>query len=205
MVPVPQSCTSGRRRGVPHADKPLAVYDTTPTPPCSHRWLAGWISSGNGASRRRAFAAWRSIRQPAVYAIGILVPLVLLALVAAIGGESSRRVGKLPNGAFVEWIYPRSAIREVVAYAGAVLWLLRELCCRTPDEFGRTLWRAPVIVAIANFLVLAPFVLVHGGARELFAEQGGRIGLPFVVRILVGYGYVVLVERIQGQLQHDDA
>ena len=206
MVPVPQSCTSGRRRGVPHADKPLAVYDTTPTPPCSHRRPAGWISSGNGASSRRAcIAAWGSIRQPAVYAIGILVPLVLLALVAALGGESSRRVGELPNGAFVEWIYPRSAIREVVAYAGVVLWLLRELCCRTPDEFRRTLWRAPVIVAIANFLLPAPFVLVHGGARELLAEQGGGIGLRFLVRILVGYGYVMLVERVQGQLQRDDA
>jgi len=33
----------------------------------------------------------------------------------------------------------RRAIREVVAYAGVVLCLLRELCCRTPDEFRRTL------------------------------------------------------------------
>jgi hypothetical protein len=146
-----------------------------------------------------------SIRQPAVYAIGILVPLVLLALVAALGGESSRRVGELPNGAVVEWIYPRSTIREVVAYAGVALWVLWQLRRRTLEEFRRTLWRAPVTVAIANFLVLAPFVLVHGSVREVLAGQGGRIGLRFLVRILVGYGYVVLIESIQGQLQRDDA
>ena len=118
-------------------------------------------------------------------------------------GKAVGAWASFPNGAFVEWIYPRSAIREVVAYAGVVLWLLRELCYRTPDEFRRTLWRAPVMVSIANFLLPTPFVLVHGGARELLAEQGGGIGLRFLVRILVGYGYVMLVERIQRQLQRD--
>jgi hypothetical protein len=102
-------------------------------------------------------------------------------------------VSELPGGGFVEWIYPRSAIREVVAYAGVALWLLRELRRRTPDEFRRTLWRAPVIIAIANFLLPAPFVLVHGIVQELFPEQAGRMGLRFLVRILVGYGYVALV------------
>ena len=33
LVPVPQSWTSGRRCGVPHADQPLAVHDTSPVPP----------------------------------------------------------------------------------------------------------------------------------------------------------------------------
>ena len=159
------------------------------------------ISSGTGApSRGGVVAPWSSIRQPAVYTIGILAPLILLALVAALGGESSRRVGELPNGAVVEWIYPRSAIREVVAYAGVALWVLRELRRRTLEEFRRALWRAPVTVAITNFLVLAPFVLVHGGAREMLAEQGGGIGLRFLVRLLVGYGCVSLLERIQEQL-----
>jgi hypothetical protein len=113
-------------------------------------------------------------------------------------------VSELPGGGFVEWIYPRSAIREVVAYAGVALWLLRELRRRTPDEFRRTLWRAPVIIAIANFLLPAPFVLVHGIVQELFAEQAGRMGLRFLVRIIVGYGYVALVEWIQEQVRQDD-
>jgi hypothetical protein len=144
------------------------------------------------------------MRQRAVYTIGILVPLVALALVAALGGNSSWRVSEVPGGGFVEWIYPRSAIREVVAYAGVALWLLRELGRRTPEEFRRKLWRAPVIIAIANFLLPAPFVLVHGIVQELFAEQAGWMGLRFLVRVLVGYGYVALVEWIQGQLRQDD-
>jgi hypothetical protein len=157
------------------------------------------------ASTRRAFnAAWSSPRERVVYTMGIVVPLVALALVAALGGESSRRVSELPNGGILEWIFPRSAIREVVVYAGVVLWLLQEIRRRTPDDFRRPLWRAPVIIAIANVLLAAPFVLVHGSIRVLLAEQAGWIGLRFLVRILVGYGYVALVEWIQGQLRRDD-
>ena len=133
-----------------------------------------------------------------------MVPLVALALVAALGGESGRWVSELPSGGILEWTFPRSAIREVVVYAGVVLWLLREIRHRTPDDFRRTLGQAPVIVAIANVLLPAPFVLVHGSVRELLAEQAGWIGLRFSVRILVGYGYVALVEWIQGQLGRDD-
>jgi hypothetical protein len=136
--------------------------------------------------------------------MGIVVPLVALALVAALGGESSQRVSELPNGGILEWIFPRSAVREVVVYAGVVLWLLREIRRRTPDDFRRTLWRAPVIVAIANVLLAAPFVLVNGSVRELLAEQAGRVGLRFLVRLLVGYGYVSLLERIQGLIQPEE-
>jgi hypothetical protein len=124
---------------------------------------------------RRGFsAAWR---ERTVYGTGILVPLVALAFVAALGGESGRRVGELPNGGILLWIFPRSAIREVVVYTGVALWLLRELRRRTPDEFRRTLWRAPAIVGIANVLLAAPFVLVHGSVRQVLAEQSGQIGV----------------------------
>jgi hypothetical protein len=84
------------------------------------------------------------------------------------------------------------------------LWLLGELRRGTPEEFRRTLWRAPVIVAIANVLLPALFVLVHGRMRELLAEQAGRIELRFLVRMLVGCGYGALLEWIQGQLRRDD-
>ena len=95
----------------------------------------GWNSSGTAASIRGAgIVALASMREGAVYTIGILAPLVALALVAALGGETSRRVSELPNGGFVDWIYPRSAVREVVAYAGVALWSLRELRRRT--SFG---------------------------------------------------------------------
>ncbi len=91
------------------------------------------------------------------------------------------------------------------------------------DPRGRTLRRGgPVVTAAAQPLdagrvsadalasagdrrdrqcpLLVPFVLVHGSVRVLLAEQAGWIGLRFLVRILVGYGYVSLLERIQVQL-----
>ena len=36
-------------------------------------------------------------------------------------------MSELPSGGFLEWIYPRSAIREVVVYVWVALWLLGEL------------------------------------------------------------------------------
>ena len=172
LVPVPQAGTSNARCVAPHADPPSVVLDTKPV----------------------------LLRSSVGIAIAILVPLVCLALVAGLGGYSSRHVSELPSGGVVEWIYPRSAIREVVVYAGAALWLLWGLRRRTPSDFQRTLWRAPVITAIANFLLPAPFVLAHGMVRDLFAEQAGLMALRFLARIFVGYGYLVLVEWIQGQL-----
>jgi hypothetical protein len=84
-VPVPQSCISGRRCGVPHADKPLAVRDTSPIPLRSHRLGGGWISSDTPASTRRAcIAVWGSTRQRVIYTIGSVVPLVAFALVAGL-------------------------------------------------------------------------------------------------------------------------
>jgi hypothetical protein len=147
---------------------------------------------------------WASIGVGAVYIIGILTPLAALALVAALGGESSRRVSELPHGGLLAWIYPRSAIREVVAYAGVATWLLWQLRRRSPDEFRRALWRAPVVIAVANFLLPAPFVLVHGIVRDLLVEQAGRMGLRFLVRLLVAYGYLGLVGWIQGQVRQGD-
>jgi MFS family permease len=147
--------------------------------------------------------AWSSGRERAVYSTMILAPLVALALVAALGGESSRRVSELPNGGVLLWTFPRSAIREVVVYAGVALWLLRELRRRTPDEFRQTLWRAPVIVGMANLLLGTPFVLVHGSLTQVLAEQSGLIGVRFLVRIVVVCGYVALGEWILGQLRRE--
>jgi hypothetical protein len=155
--------------------------------------------------RRALGGAWSCGREQAVYTTMILLPLVALTLVAALGGESSRRVSELPNCGILLWIFPRSAIREVVVYAGLALWLLRKLRRRTPDEFRRTLWRAPVIVGIANVLLAAPFVLVHGTVRQVLAEQSGLIGVRFLVRIIVACGYVALVEWIQAQLRQESA
>lgn len=61
-----------------------------------------------------------------------------------------------------------------------------------------------MIVAIANALLAAPFVLVHGSVRQVLAEQSGLIGFRFLVRIIVACGYVALVEWIQGQVRQED-
>jgi hypothetical protein len=74
---------------VPHADNPSVVHDTNPHLP----------------------------RSRCIYIVAIVVPLVVLALVAAFGGDSSRHVSELPGGGVLEWIYPRSAIQEVVVYS----------------------------------------------------------------------------------------
>lgn len=163
------------------------------------------ISSGTAIVGKAFSAAWNSRRERAVYRTMILAPVVALALVAALGGESSRRVSELPNGGILLWIFPRSAIREVAVYGGVALWLLRELRRRTPDEFRRTLWRAPVIVGMANVLLASPFVLVHGSVRQVLAEQSGLIGARFLIRIVVACGYIALVEWIQAQLRQEKA
>lgn len=137
-MPVPQSCTSGRRCGVPHADKPWAVRDTSPFSPRPHQLEQGRISSDTIAFTRRARSAdWESGPERAGYTVGILVPIVALAPVASLGGESCRRAGELPSGGIVEWIFRRSVIRQVVVYARVALWLLLEHFARMPRVWFR--------------------------------------------------------------------
>ena len=72
----------------------------TPAPsPCGHTdWVEGGISSDTPAPTRRAcIAVSGSTRQRVVYTMGIVVPLVALAIVAALGGESGRRVERAPE------------------------------------------------------------------------------------------------------------
>ncbi len=139
------------------------------------------------------------------YTIAILVPLVALAAVAALGGGPTEPATALPSGVTVGWLYPRSAVRKLATYAGVVLWLWWELNRRDHETFERVLWRAPAVIAVANFLVPAPFVLVNGIAREMFAEQGGGMALRFLARLLIGFSYVALVGFIRGQLREGEA
>jgi len=52
-------------------------------------------------------------------------------------------------------------------------------------------------------LTLGPtaVVLVNGLARRMLSEQGGLIALRVLVRIIMGFGYVGLVEWVCQQLQ----
>jgi hypothetical protein len=139
------------------------------------------------------------------YTIAILLPLVVLAAVAALGGgERNISVG-LPTGATAEWVYPASSVRGLVAYGIVAAWLLWELRRRTPAAFAPLLWLAPLANTGVNILVLAPFPLVHGAARELFADEGLRVALRLVARLLIGFAYVGLVVFTRHQLREGGA
>lgn len=135
------------------------------------------------------------------YTIAILLPLVALAAVAALGGGEHDLSARLPPGTTTEWLYPTSAVRGLVAYALVAAWLLWELHRRTPAEFEPLLWLLPLIGAGVNILVLAPFTLVQGAARELFADEGLRVALRLVARLLIGFAYVGLVVFTRNQLR----
>ena len=117
----------------------------------------------------------------------------------------SRSSAGLPPGATAEWLYPTSSVRGFVAYGIVAVWLLWELRRRTPAAFPALLWLAPLVNAAVNVLVLAPFPLVHGAARELFADEGLRIALRLVVRLVTGFAYVGLVVFTRHQLRQGDA
>jgi hypothetical protein len=139
-----------------------------------------------------------------IYIIGILIPLLTLAAVAALGGGERELAAGLGPGGTANWLYPRSAVRDFVAYGGVALWLLWELRRRTPVEFERLLWRTPVVYVVATGLMPLPFVLVNGVARELLAEKGGWIALRLLARLLIGFCYVGLLLFIRGQAQQGD-
>jgi hypothetical protein len=134
------------------------------------------------------------------YTCAILIPLAVFAVVAAAGGDEGSSTLGLGPGATVRWLFPRAATRELVAYAGVALWLLWTLHHRTPAEFQQAVWRAPVVLVVIHILGPLVVVLVNGLAGRVVAEQGGRILARLLVRLLVGYGYVGLIEWVRRQL-----
>ena len=66
-------------------------------------------------------------------------------------------------------------------------------------EFQQAVWRARLLVAI-HFLFPLAVVLANGLVRQVAAEQGGRIVLRLLVRLLLGFGYVALTEWVRRRL-----
>jgi hypothetical protein len=139
------------------------------------------------------------------YTIAILIPLVALAAVAALGGGEHTLSAGLPRGATAEWLYPTSSVRDLVAYGIVAAWLLWELRRRPLAEFAPLLWLVPLISTAVSILVLAPFPLVHGAARELLVDEGARVALRLVVRLVIGFAYVGLVVFARDQLRQGGA
>jgi hypothetical protein len=144
------------------------------------------------------------MRLTTFYTVAILLPLVAFAAVAALGGGQATLAPGSPAGLTAEWLYPRSAVREVVVYAGVAAWLLWQLRRRTSAEFASLMWRAPVAAAVANLLLPLPFILASGLARRVVAEQGGETALRVLVRLGIGFGYVALLVFIREQLRQGD-
>ena len=145
------------------------------------------------------------MRLRTLYTMAILLPLVVLAAVAALGGGERGLPSQLPPGTTSEWLYPTASVRGLVAYAIVAAWLLWELHRRTSARFAPLLWFLPLVNTGVNILVLAPFILVNGAARELFADEGLQVALRLVVRLLIGFGYVGLVVFTRNQLREGGA
>ena len=134
------------------------------------------------------------------YTCAILAPLAVFIVVAAAGrGDRYSTLGLGP-GATVQWLYPRAAIRELVAYAAVALWLLWTLHRRTMAEFQQAIWRGPLVLIVIHTLFPLAVILANGVLRSVVAEHGGRIGLRLLVRLVVGFGYVGLAEWVRRQL-----
>jgi len=134
------------------------------------------------------------------YTIVILLPAVALAAAGPFAAPPPGIGTPLPAGATEEWVYPRYALRELVAYGLVAAWLLWELRTRTLPEFTRLLRWAPVALVAVNVFLLLPFVLVHGDLREVLADYRGRLVARFIVRLGVGYAYIGLAEFVRIRL-----
>jgi hypothetical protein len=127
------------------------------------------------------------------YGIVVLLPLFGLGIAAALHPADADFSAGLGPGGTAHSLYPRSAVRGLLAYAMVAVWLMRALRRRTPPAFEPLLWWAPLAYAAANVVVLAPLVLIHGRAAEFLSEEGGRAGLRLVIHLVIGLGYVGLV------------
>lgn len=138
------------------------------------------------------------------YICAILMPFAILAAVAAAGGGDAASTLGLGPGATIHWLYPRSAIRELVAYALVAGWLLWTLQRRPLVEFQHAVWRAPVFLAAIHVLFPLAVILANGVFRSVAAEQGPRIVARALVRLLVGFGYLGLTEWVRRRLPLPD-
>ena len=134
------------------------------------------------------------------YTCAILTPLAVFAAVAAAGGDDGSSTLGLGPGATVHWLYPRAAIRELIAYAAVSAWLLWTLRQRTMAAFQQAVWRAPLLLVAIHLLFPLAVVMANGLVRQVAAEQGGRILLRLLVRLLLGFGYVTLTEWVRRRL-----
>jgi hypothetical protein len=140
------------------------------------------------------------MRPRTFYSIAILLPALALAAVVPFTGPPMQVGPPLGPGATEVWLFPRSAVRELLSYCLVAAWLFWQLRSRSPEAFTRVLWFAPLAILAVNAVMLTPFVLVHGRARDLFADDSSRIVSRMVVRLVIGSIYVGLTEFVRTRL-----
>jgi hypothetical protein len=135
------------------------------------------------------------------YSIALLLPLLGLGVAAALNPGDAGLTAGLGSGGTAQWLYPRSAVRGLLAYGVVVVWLLRALHRRGPGALEPLLWWAPLAYVAASAAFLAPLVLAQGRAPEFMAEQGQRAALRVVVHLAIGFGYLGLVMFVRDRLR----
>src|SRR4051812_1694192 len=127
------------------------------------------------------------------YRGAVLLPLLGLALAAAVRWSVASPEAPPAFGGKSIWIYPPSLIRGLMAYGLLIVWLYWHPRHRPVPDYESYLWQAPLIYTAVSGTVLGVLVLSHGQADVFMNEHGQWMGVRLAVEVVVGYGYVALV------------
>ena len=129
----------------------------------------------------------------ALYRAAALGPLIGLGIAAALAAPSA-----LPAG--WDWVYPTSVTRGLLVYALLAAWLWLEIGRRPPGEIRRLMWWVPLLYVGLGWLLMFGLALVRGAVAELWSEHARAILTRTAVHLLVGYGYVALMQMVFNRL-----
>jgi hypothetical protein len=141
-----------------------------------------------------------STRLHVFYRIALLLPLLGLALAAAVRWSVTPSGPPLAYGGRSIWIYPPSLIRGLLAYGLVIVWLYWHLRRRPLRKYETLLWQAPLTYTAVSATLLGVLVLAHGQAETFMDEYRGWMGLRLVAEVTIGYGYVALVAGVRNIL-----
>jgi hypothetical protein len=135
------------------------------------------------------------------YRLAQVLPLIGLALAAAVQAGAPADGAPLAHGGRATGMYPPFAVRGLFAYGIMMIWLNRELGRRSPMAFESLLWMAPVVYAGLTAVLLGALVLAHGEMADFVDQHRGWIGLRLATHLIIGYAYLGLVILARNQLR----
>jgi hypothetical protein len=162
-------------------------------------------TSGLSEPEPSAWAAMQgwSVRLHVFYRIALLLPLLSLALAAALKSGTTLPEAMLAYGGRLTSVYPSFLIRSLVAYGFVIVWLYQQLHRRSLRVFESLLWQAPLVYVAITAVLLGALVLAHGQAAEFVNGHTRWIGFRLSVHLAIGYGYVALLVWARSILQQD--